>query len=132
MFGREPRLPIDAEIDVPRSFKSDSIAVYVDRLCAGLRRAYQFAIRRSDQSNARNKLLYDRKMNEFTYHPGDPVYLFKRVAGRGKYYKFIRPWKTATIEAQVGDLNYRIRLQDSGKTLLVHHNRLKPRSSPQH
>ena len=81
----------------------------------------------SDQSNARNKRLHERQLNEFTYRPGDPVYLFRRIAGRGEYYKFVRPWKAATVDAKVGDLNYRIRMEDSGKMLLVHHNRLKPR-----
>ena len=128
MFGREPRLPIDAEIDVPRVHRSDSIAAYVDRLCSGLRRAYRFAIHRSDQSNARNKQLYERRLNEFAYQPGDPVFLLNRVPRKGEYYKFVRPWKAATVQAKVGDLNYRIRVEDSGKLLLVHHNRLKPRS----
>ena len=131
-FGREARLPVESEFDVPRNFRSRSVAEYIDELCNGLRKAYKEAIRMSDLSNTRNKNLYDRKLNSFTYNPGDPVMLFRNVARRGEYYKFVRPWKSAVIVSQVGDLNYRVRTED-GKMLMVHHNRLKPRQSlPQH
>ena len=126
MFGREPHLPVDSEIDAPRSFRSRTISEYVDELCAGLRDAYRDAIRMSDASNSRNKALYDRKLNTFTYRNGDPVMLYRNVARRGEYYKFVRPWKPAVVVSSIGDLNYRVRLED-GKMLSVHHNRLKPR-----
>ena len=30
---------------------------------------------------------------------------------------------------KVGDMNYRVRLEGNGKTILVHHSRLKPRDT---
>ena len=125
MFGREPRLPVDAEIDAPRSAKSRTVSAYVDELCAGLRDVYREAIRMSDATNRRNKKLYDQKLNEYSFTVGDRVMLCRNVAARGKYYKFVRPWKAAVVMSKIGDLNYRVRL-DGGQMLSVHHNRLKP------
>ena len=125
MFGREPRLPVDAEIDAPRSVQSRTVSEYVDELCAGMRDVYREAIQISDANNLRNKKLYDRKLNSYSYSEGDRVMLCRNVAARGKYYKFVRPWKAAVIVSKIGDLNYRVRLE-GGQMLSVHHNRLKP------
>ena len=130
MFGREPRLPVDAEIDAPSSAKSRTVSAYVDELCAGMRDVYREAIRISDSANLRNKKLYDRKLNSFTYQEGDRVMLCRNVAARGKYYKFVRPWKPAVIVSKIGELNYRVRLE-GGQMLSVHHNRLKPYPHPE-
>ena len=131
MLGREPRLPVDVEIDAARALKSTSVASYVDKLCAGLRSAYREAIRMSHSSNARNKQFYEKKLNTFSFQIGDKVSLFKNVPKRGEYYKFVRPWKPAVIVSIHGELNYTIRLEGTGKILRVHHNRLKPRQCPE-
>ena len=55
--------------------------------------------------------------------------MHKGVVPKGAYYKFLRPWKPAVIVDKVGELNYRIRVLGAKSTLLVHHNRLKPRVS---
>ena len=127
MLGREPRLPVDVQIDAAPVLKSTSVASYVDKLCAGLRNAYREAIRMSHASNTRNKNIYERKLNTFSYKAGDNVSLFKNVPKKGEYYKFVRPWKPAVIVSVHGELNYSVRLEGSGKILRVHHNRLKPR-----
>ena len=129
MFGREPRLPVDVEIDAPRSTKSRTVSAYVDELCAGMRDVYREAIRMSDTANLRNKKMYDQKLNAFCYREGDRVMLCRNVVSRGKYYKFVRPWKPAVIVSKIGELNYRVRLE-GGQMLSVHHNRLKPCPRP--
>ena len=105
MLDREPRLPVDVEIDAARATKSTSVASYVDKLCAGLRTAYREAIRMSHSSNARNKRIYEKKLNTFSYQIGDKVSLFKNVPKRGEYYKFVRPWMPAVIVSIHGELN---------------------------
>ena len=45
--------------------------------------------------------------------------LFRGVAGKGEYHKFLRPWKPAVVVAKRGELNYRVRTDD-GKMLCVH------------
>lgn len=129
MFGREPGLPIDTEIDSPSTARARSAAEYIDELCAGLRTVYSEAIRISDGRHRQNKQLYDRKLNTFHYNAGDRAMLFRGIAKRGEYHKFLRPWKPVVIVARRGDLNYRVRLED-GKMLCVHHNRLKPCTVP--
>ena len=129
MFGRAPRLPVDTEIDAPCSVRSRSAAAYIDELCESLRTVYREAIRVSDARHQLNKRLYERKLNSFNYNVGDRVLLFRGVAGRGEYHKFLRPWKPAVIIAKRGELNYRVRTDD-GKMLCVHHNRLKPSTVP--
>lgn len=125
MFGRQPRLPVDAEIDAPGRSKSVTITEYVDKLREGLRDAYKEAIKISNSSHEKNKHLYDRKLNTFEYKAGDKALLFRKVVKRGEFYKFLRPWRPITIVEKRGDLNYRIRT-DGGKMLTVHHNRLRP------
>ena len=125
MFGRQPRLPVDLEIDAPCRPKSVTITEYVDRLCEGLREAYREAIKMSNASHEKNKQLYDKRLNAFHYEPGDKALLFRKVVKKGMFYKFLRPWRPVTIVERRGDLNYRIRAED-GKMLTVHHNRLRP------
>ena len=129
MFGREPKLPAEAGLSTPVATSSRSVADYVDKLCTGLQQARRLAISASDRRHARNKRAYEGKLNEFSFQPGDPVYLHKAVVPAGQYYKFLRPWKAATVLRKVGDMNYRVRLESNGKTILVHHNRLKPRAA---
>lgn len=45
---------------------------------------------------------------------------------RGEYYKFLRPWQRAVIVEPCGPLNYRVRGEGKRRSLVVHHNRLKP------
>ncbi|XP_043206931.1 uncharacterized protein LOC122373168 [Amphibalanus amphitrite] len=97
-----------------------------DRLRKALSEA-PVALENSNRSHQKNKEIYDRKLNENSYLPGDKVYLHKGIVPRGQYYKFLRPWKRAVVVDQVGPLNYRIRLEGARSTLIVHHNRLKPR-----
>ena len=130
MFGKEPRLPVEAELQVPVVSKSQTVTEYADKLRESLRIAHKHALQVSDASHGKNKRFYEKRMNEFDYKEGDLVFLHKAVVPKGQYYKFVRPWKAAVIVAKVGDLNYRIRVTGSRKTLLVHHNRLKPRTEP--
>ena len=126
MFAREPRLPVDVNCVPPQVCRNRSVAEYVDRLCKSLREAHRFALQVSDSRHRRNKRFYDQKLNDFSFGPGDQVFLFRSAVPRGQYYKFVRPWKRAVIVAKLGELNYRVRLDGSRKNMIVHHNRLKP------
>ncbi|XP_043196727.1 protein NYNRIN-like [Amphibalanus amphitrite] len=128
MFGREPRLPIQLELDTPLKGRTRPITDYLDELRSNLQALHRLAFDSARLSHRRNKAVYDRKINDFKFAPGDRVYLHKGVVPKGSYYKFLRPWKPAVVIAKVGDMNYRIRLDGAKATLLVHHNRLKPRA----
>ena len=126
MFAREPRLPAEASVEMPATSKPKSVNDYIDSLCTSLRVARKFGITASNRRHERNKRAFEKKMNEFNFQPGDGVFVYKNVVPRGQYYKFVRPWKPATVLRKIGDVNYRVKLRDTGKSILVHHNRLKP------
>ena len=130
LFGREPRLPADAELSGPSQTpcRTRTIAEYLEQLQASLRALHEVALENSNKGHSKNKSLYERRVNEFTYLPGDKIYLHRGVVPKGQYYKFLRPWKRGVVVDPVGPLNYRIRLEGSNSTLIVHHNRLKPRA----
>ena len=128
LFGREPRLPADAECAGLGQGRTRSISEYMERLQSHLRVLHKVVLENSNRSHRKNKFIYDRKVNEHSYRPGDKVYLHKGVVPRGQYYKFLRPWKRAVVLDQVGPLNYRIKVDGAKSTLVVHHNRLKPRT----
>ena len=126
MFAREPRLPAEASVEVPAVTKPTSVTEYVDSLCTSLCVARKFGITASNRRHERNKRAFEKKMNEFNFQVGDGVFVYKNVVPKGQYYKFVRPWKPATVLRKIGEVNYRVKLRDTGKSILVHHNRLKP------
>lgn len=74
----------------------------------------------------RQKTVYDRKVNETIFQPGDAVWLFHPATRKNR--KLHKPWRGPYKVLEVlKPSNYRIRFwgRDSGKTLVVHHNRLK-------
>ena len=132
VLGREPRLPAEAELEVPTSkATANSTAEYFDRLRESLRLFHEKALRRSDARHSINKRAYDRKINELEYDVGETVLLHRAVVPRGQYYKFLLPYKRAVILDKLGPLNYRVRPEGARKTITVHHNRLaKARPTP--
>ena len=76
MFAREPRLPVDVDFAPSQTCRNHSVADYVDRLCNSLRVAHKFALRASDKRHQQNKRLYDQKLSDITYSPGDDVFCF--------------------------------------------------------
>ena len=127
LFGREPRLPVQIEIGEPVRGRTRPITEYLDELRSRLKALHSVALEKSRSSHEKNKRMYDRKVHYYNFSPGDKVYLHKGVVPRGAYYKFLRPRKPAVVVDKVGELNYRIRVLGAKSTLLVHHNRLKPR-----
>ena len=127
LFGREPRLPVQLELGEPARGRTRSITEHLDELRSNLRSLHSVALEKSRESHQKNKRIYDCKIHDYNFMPGDKVYLHKGVVPRGAYYKFLRPWKPAVVVDKVGELNYRIRAFGAKSTLLVHHNRLKPR-----
>ena len=126
MFGRHAKLPAEAHLDSSFENRSKTIAEYFDNLQSSLQKIHAEALKASNASHRKNKVMYERKLNHFTYAVGDKVLLHRAVVPRGQYYKFIRPYKAAIVKAKVGDMNYRVQLEGSRRSILVHHNRLSP------
>jgi hypothetical protein len=132
LLGREPRLPVETDLEVPTNkARASSTAEYFDRLRNSLRIFHSAALRRSDARHSANKRAYDQKLNELSFSVGEHVLLHRAVVPRGQYYKFLRPYKRAVIVEQLSPLNYRVRPDGARKTITVHHNRLaKARPTP--
>ena len=127
MFGREPRLPAEVPLgDRPPVDRAPTFPQYIDDLRETLRLTFADVLKRDQMSHYRNKVLYERKLNERSYRPGDNVFLYRNVPKRGEYHKFVRPWRSAVIVEQCGPLNYRVREEGKRRSIVVHHNRLKP------
>lgn len=75
MFGRHPRLSIDAYLclDNETTEKSNSYDNYAKKLEKRLVFAYKIASREADNSVVRHKHCFDRKVRESTVHVGDRV-----------------------------------------------------------
>ena len=122
-------MPAAVQMQIPSTTpKSASISEYLSKLTERIKLSHKIALEVSNRRHARNKRLFDQKLTMYRFQEGDPVYLFRSVAQRGQYYKFIRPWKPAVIIKKLSDLNYRVRVFGGKKSIVVHHNRLKPRS----
>ena len=84
MFGRHPRLAIDAYLGLDSDTeKIRSRDNYAKKLQKRLEFSYKIASREAEKSASRHKLNYDSKVREATVHVGDRV-LIRNVGLKGK------------------------------------------------
>ena len=86
MFGRHPRLAVDAYLDI--SLPDDSNIVSQDHYATSLKKRLQFAYKvvskEAQKAADRNKANYDLKVREATLDVGDRV-LIRQVAFKGRH-----------------------------------------------
>ena len=131
MFGRHPRLAIDAFLGLPtESLSSPTQTEYVRKLKERLTFAYRKAQEQSKKAAARNKIKYDMNARNSILEPGDLV-LVRNVGIRGKN-KLADRWEHEpylVLEQPNEDIPvYRVQRTDtrSKKTRLLHRNLLLP------
>lgn len=84
MFGRHPRLAIDALLGLPTDTVSASKhSEYVVKMRDHLKTAYEKARKATERAGIASKRRYDEKARSSVLHPGDRV-LVKNVSIRGK------------------------------------------------
>ena len=84
MFGRHPRLAIDAFLGLsPDPLSANHQTEYARKLRERLQFAYRKAQKVAQESAAKHKATYDLKVRHSTLHEGDRV-LVKNVGLRGK------------------------------------------------
>jgi ribosomal protein L21E len=102
----------------------------LENLKSRLRTAYKLAREHSRKSHATNKRYYDRTAKEREFEVGDAVYLYNPAVKAGLSAKFRRPWTgTWRVTERKSRLNYAI-VNQQGKRLVVHVNRLKKAYAP--
>ena len=83
MFGREPRLPAEVSLgDRPVLNRAPTFPQYIDDLRETLRLTFKDVVRHDRTSHDRNKALYERRVNEWSYRPGDSVFPYRNVPTR--------------------------------------------------
>ena len=86
MFGRHPRLAVDAYLGIPSPEESTVVSQdhYATKLKKRLQFAYKVASKEAQKAAERNKAYYDLKVREATLDIGDRV-LIRQVAFKGRH-----------------------------------------------
>ena len=131
MFGRHPRLAIDAflGIEPDSSLRSKKPTEYVDGLRKRLNYAYKVASRESKRQAKRHKRRYDLRVRDVRLEPGDRV-LVRNVGLKGKN-KLADRWSKDTyvvIDKPYSDLPiFQVCIETNDeKPKLLHRNMLLP------
>ncbi len=82
MFGRSPRLPVDALFGLNPNKGSIDHSEYVERWTKGMQEAYEIASEHANKCTERNKRNYDQKVRCTSLCPGSRV-LVKNLAQKG-------------------------------------------------
>ena len=133
LFGRQPRLPIDLVFNTkptPVTADARSYPNYVRKWKKAMTEAYEIASKRSNNSNAQSKNLYDKRVRSSVLEPGDRVLVrnLSQRGGPGKLRSFWEP-NVHRVLKRVGDSPvYQIVLErdPSSKIRTLHRNLLLP------
>ena len=131
MFGRNPRLAIDAYLGLksPEESEVRSKEHYATKLKKRLQFAYRVASNKAHKSAEKNKRNYDLKVRETTLEVGDRV-LVKQVGLRGKHKLADRWEKTPYVVIEIHNSDVPVfKVQKESDTHVVrnlHRNMLLP------
>ncbi|KZR98113.1 Uncharacterized protein APZ42_006617 [Daphnia magna] len=95
LYGREPRLPIDLELDAdpnPLLTEEDAAMSYADRLQADLTEAKEIVKTRMQKVKEKQKETYDARHRELSFQTGDLVLILKPFRKVGKAEKLLHRW----------------------------------------
>ena len=130
MFGRQPRLAIDAVLGLTGTEVVDKgYSQYIDNLRTRLRKSYELVSVKSRMSQKRQKHNYDKRVRGAVVEPGDQV-LVKVVAFDGKH-KIADRWENETYSVLAqptpGIPVYVVQREDKvGPKRTLHRNLLLP------
>ncbi len=92
MFGRTPRLPVEALFGLNPEKGSIDHSEYVERWTKGMQEAYEIASEHQKKCTERNKIHYDQKVRCTSLCPGSRV-LVKNLAQKGGPGKLRNFWE---------------------------------------
>ena len=129
MFGRHPRLPIDAMLGLPEDSQNDiTYTNYIESLKDKLRYTYKLASTKADQSRQRQKQSYDKRVRQSVIDIGDRV-LIKRTGFTGKH-KLANKWENVpyvVVDQPNKDIPvYRLKEEGGVTEKILHRNLLLP------
>lgn len=134
MFGRHPRLAVDAYLGISKPEECDIVSQdhYATKLKKRLQFAYKVASKEAEKSSQRHKANYDLKVREATLDVGDRV-LIRQVAFRGRH-KISDKWAKdpyVIIDIPISGIPvFTVQKEsDSSVTKTLHRNMLLPFSA---
>lgn len=126
LFGRELRLPLDVQYELPDNSSSKYYSEYVLNAKERFLRAYETVRDNISHAQKTMKDYYDRKAYGEEFSVGDRVWYFDPRVKKGRSTKLNRPWKGPYIvKKKISDLVYRIQLEGTRVRKVVHFNKLK-------
>ena len=130
LFGRSPRLPIDAILDLKVETGAKSHAEYVIKWKSAMQEAYSLASKSATKSAMRGKRNYDKRMRSSALQVGDRV-LVRNLTPRGGPGKLCAFWedKIHVVVARKGEGSpvYDVRPESSQvPSRALHRNLLLP------
>ena len=129
MLGREVRLPHEVVYDgsVPNKFENVSCyGEFVMGLQTRLQKSHEVARAHLHKAAETRKGRYDAKVNFNNFRVGDLVWMINETREIGVCPKlqptFVGPY---IVIDTYGDVNFKIQLDNKGKSRVVHHDKLK-------
>ena len=127
MLGREVATPLDIMYELPSTMKPTIVNEYVWKLRETLEEAHRCTRQISKQSMLRQKKYHDHKVVGKCFSTGDQVLVFFPQRKVGQSAKLMSFWYGPyVIVEKHTDLTYKIKKENSEKTLIVHLDRLRP------
>lgn len=129
MFGRRPRLALDATLDLVRKTEPRNYVDYIADLKISLDKAYQLAASSMEKARLHQKSTYDKRCRGATLHVNDRV-LVKILAFDGKH-KIADKWESEpyiVLSKPNPDIPvFNVQAEDgSGSIRTLHRNHLLP------
>ena len=130
MFGREARLPIEVILGIGATSTGEEVASYgdyVNSLKERMQVAHDLARKHLGRNALRMKESYDAKKNLNQYNRGDLVWYATESKQLHTAPKLRVPFQGPYLVLdRLGDLLFKIQLDEKGKQKIVHHDKLKP------
>ena len=126
-FGRSPSLPIDIMLGRFSSPDGEKeVAEYVKEVALSFKDAYDKVRHNIEEAHKANKRRHDNKESGDKFSIGDLVWLYVPAIKQGRTKKLSSLWKGPyTVIDKTSNVNYKIQLVGTSKTVIVHRNRLK-------
>ena len=126
LFGRELRLPLDVQYELPDNSSAKSCSEYVVSAKERFLQAFEVVRDNLGQAQKTMKDYYDRKAYGTGFTVGDKVWYYDPRVKKGCSTKLNRPWKGPyVVKKKISDLVYRIQLEGARVRKVVHFNKLK-------
>jgi transposase InsO family protein len=125
MYGMEVNLPVHLSLG-PLPAEEDNIHQFVWKLREHMKAVHDVARENLKIAAQTQKRQYDQRVRIHVYKPGDKVWLTQTRRFKGISPKLQSKWiGPYTVVKKISDVVYKVK-KSTGKSIVVHHNRLKP------